>query len=208
MKPCKRGHTSGRYKDGHCKECHALAVVRWQKKNRKKVAAIQAKYNSTNSEKVTKRTLAGKVRDPSKVKAQRKRSYVKRASVEIRKPRERRLRNPERHRQLQLKPARKLRNADPDRFRLKVRARRAKLANGNVSSDIIRRLLVSQLGLCVYCKADLVSDGMKYEIDHIMPIALGGLHEDSNLQLLCRSCNRRKHAKHPDVFAAEIGWAD
>lgn len=26
MKPCKRGHTSGRYKDGHCIECHQVTV--------------------------------------------------------------------------------------------------------------------------------------------------------------------------------------
>lgn len=26
MRPCRRGHTSGRYKDGHCIECHRATV--------------------------------------------------------------------------------------------------------------------------------------------------------------------------------------
>ncbi len=30
------------------------------------------------------------------------------------------------------------------------------------------------------------------EFDHIVPAALGGSHQSENLQLLCRSCNRRK----------------
>lgn len=32
MKPCKRGHTSGRYSDGHCIECHRAAVTKFYKK--------------------------------------------------------------------------------------------------------------------------------------------------------------------------------
>ncbi len=43
------------------------------------------------------------------------------------------------------------------------------------------------------------------EVDHYVPRALGGLHTMSNLQLLCGPCNRRKHAKHPDVWRAELG---
>lgn len=33
------------------------------------------------------------------------------------------------------------------------------------------------------------------ECDHIVPVALGGSHEDDNLQTLCRFCNRSKGAR-------------
>ena len=35
----------------------------------------------------------------------------------------------------------------------------------------------------------------KLEIDHIIPIARGGSNETTNLQILCRKCNRKKGAK-------------
>jgi len=35
------------------------------------------------------------------------------------------------------------------------------------------------------------------ELDHIVPVALGGRDERSNYQWLCRTCNRRKGAKMP-----------
>ena len=38
-----------------------------------------------------------------------------------------------------------------------------------------------------------------------MPLALGGKHEDENLQLLCATCNLSKGAKHPIAFMQSKG---
>lgn len=73
-----------------------------------------------------------------------------------------------------------------------------KRANGGVlSKDIVQQLLIKQNGLCACCGKPL---GMKYHLDHIMPLVLGGANEDGNVQLLTDKCNLQKGAKHPEVF--------
>ena len=42
-------------------------------------------------------------------------------------------------------------------------------------------------------------------IDHVMPLVKGGLHDDSNLQALCRSCNDSKQDMDPIEFARKHG---
>jgi len=89
--------------------------------------------------------------------------------------------------------------------RIQARRRRAGLRNGIVSSNIEEILFEKQDGYCAYnlfCNSDLYIEG--FHLDHIMPLALGGLHEDSNLQLTCPICNLRKSAKHPDDFLRSL----
>jgi hypothetical protein len=35
------------------------------------------------------------------------------------------------------------------------------------------------------------------EIDHIVPLSVGGRHDEDNMQVLCRKCNRGKSNKIP-----------
>lgn len=77
---------------------------------------------------------------------------------------------------------------------------------GELSPGIIDQLLELQNWLCAYhdfCWSDLKETG--YELDHIMPIALGGTNTDNNVQLLCPFCNRKKSNLHPLVFLRVIG---
>jgi 5-methylcytosine-specific restriction endonuclease McrA len=73
---------------------------------------------------------------------------------------------------------------------------------GRVTKDEIRALAERQKYRCAYCRT-LVRKG--YHIDHIKPLAKGGLNVIANLQITCARCNGRKSAKDPEDFAREMG---
>lgn len=66
--------------------------------------------------------------------------------------------------------------------------------------DLLR--LIKNSTNCYWCNCSLTN--VAYEIDHYIPLALGGLHHISNLVIACRFCNRSKGAKHPDNFTPPI----
>ncbi len=72
--------------------------------------------------------------------------------------------------------------------------RRSKLAIGNVSDGFIKRLLTKSKR-CYWCLKPL--DLTQKTIDHIIPIARGGCHTNSNLVVSCFPCNQRKGTKLP-----------
>jgi 5-methylcytosine-specific restriction endonuclease McrA len=112
--------------------------------------------------------------------------------------------NPERARE---NDAKKRANRSPaylESRRIDEQNRRAriKLAGGRLSKGLSERLLQSQSWSCVYCHADL---RLGFHLDHVIPIFLGGKNEDGNIQLLCPTCNRRKHTKRHEEFLAVLG---
>jgi HNH endonuclease len=52
--------------------------------------------------------------------------------------------------------------------------------------------------VCAACNRNPSEHGVVLEVDHVLPVALGGKTTDENLQTLCRDCNRSKAAQHPD----------
>jgi 5-methylcytosine-specific restriction endonuclease McrA len=91
-----------------------------------------------------------------------------------------------------------------ERYRAHTRNRRAKIKNieGTHSAIDIIAIGDAQGWQCNACQCDLKISG--HHVDHIVPIAKGGTNWPANLQLLCRSCNVRKHSKDYDVFLAEL----
>ena len=55
-------------------------------------------------------------------------------------------------------------------------------------------LFLKRKGLCSICSLK-IDAGKSWDIDHILPLALGGTNDLENLQILCRSCHRSKTAK-------------
>ena len=48
---------------------------------------------------------------------------------------------------------------------------------------------------CEYCHAPEAIFNFPFEIEHIVPLSLGGQSEEGNLALACRSCNVHKAAR-------------
>lgn len=86
---------------------------------------------------------------------------------------------------------------------MKLQKHRRRGAGGSFTKKDIDFLMSSQKSKCVVCFTSLLEGK---HIDHILPIALGGTNDPSNLQLLCPKCNRQKSAKHPVDFMQEKGF--
>jgi hypothetical protein len=61
-------------------------------------------------------------------------------------------------------------------------------------------------GLCLHPKQATVEQADRFaEIDHVVPVAHGGLNTPSNLRLSCRKCNRAKGVRAVESFAETLG---
>lgn len=66
--------------------------------------------------------------------------------------------------------------------------------DSSLSKNDIELILTIQNNECSCCGVEFTS-AFKYEIDHIIPVSLGGSLCLDNVQLLCRSCNAKKKDK-------------
>jgi 5-methylcytosine-specific restriction endonuclease McrA len=147
----------------------------YREANPGKVRAARKAYHEANRDKINARSTAW--REANRDKAQARQKAYREANADA---------------------VRKLRTAHRARQRARKRGQM-----GVVSPDIRERLRKLQKNKCTYCAASLKRTGE--HLDHIMPLALGGLHDDANLQLLCPPCNLSKNAKHPNEFARKLG---
>jgi hypothetical protein len=65
-----------------------------------------------------------------------------------------------------------------------------RLANRRVPDTLRAAVLLRDGGRCRRCRRSI-----NLEVDHIVPVSKGGKSEESNLQILCRRCNRSKCKK-------------
>ena len=100
------------------------------------------------------------------------------------------------------------RKNNPDKDVEYKHRRRARLsgASGGHSSEDIRGLLEQQNSRCEACRIRLAVKGKrKYHVDHMVPLSRGGSDDVSNLQLLCQTCNQRKHAMPYEDWCSRLG---
>lgn len=80
----------------------------------------------------------------------------------------------------------------PETLKLRDQRRRGGLANGGHCSRDQWLARCEYYGwCCAYCHGSLTSKSA--QIEHVIPVCVGGKHWASNLVPACRACNRKKH---------------
>lgn len=185
--PCNYGHLSPRYaRSVGCVECAiARATARYRANPEAKKIYDRIRYQTTP--KVQQQVKEWRLANPEKVQGSRDKWKEE---------------NPEKHKESQQKWAAN----NPEMVQSNVRARRARKrgAEGRHTQKDVTSILQRQKYKCAECGASVRKRSSR-QVDHIMPLKLGGSNWPSNLQILCSHCNRIKSAKHPLDWAEERG---
>ena len=186
---------------GDCKVCAAANSAAYRSANPSKVKAYNAAYRVANPEKVKALTAAwAKTHQEHRNANDRARRAVNpekaRANAAARYAA-----NPEKANAR----SSAWKKANPEAMRiLRQNYKAKKRANGGIlSKGLSAKLFKLQHGKCACCGLPL---GGNFHLDHILPIYLGGVNEDSNIQLLRSTCNQQKSAKHPIDFMQSRGF--
>lgn len=176
-KECPSGHVSQRMvSNSTCVTCQKIRANKWAKNNPEKI------------KKFTRDCMRNQYSDPEKRKKINARSALWREN------------NKDKYKSIKknYRKNNKLKKCI-DQHR---RRARLKLAGGDYTEKQIIDLLFKQKRRCMDCLCDISNN---FQIDHLMPIALGGNNYIDNIQLLCRPCNSKKQAQDPFVWARKNG---
>lgn len=201
-KPCKRGHISERFTS--CKKClqcnNEKSSIRYYEKhaevrayhnkryadNPQLGASYTKKWRQQNPERVAELSKRWRKENPDLARASQKRYDAK--FPERRKAKDR-----------------AWTKNNPDKAKAKNHRRIAlkRGAEGSYTADDIAKIRLAQKDRCAVCRTKLKGKG---DVDHIHPLSKGGSNWPRNLQLLCVSCNAKKHTTDPIVFMQRQGF--
>ena len=183
MKICKKCGGSTFNKENRCVPCRAKSRAECDRKNAEKIKAYKEKYRAENKEKIRLANLKYYAENPlvKKTYRQENADSIKAYMQNWRKN-------------------------NPDSCHKHSSARRLSIlkSKGVLSKDLFKKLYAAQKGKCACCRADL--SALTPHMDHINPLSVGGSNTDDNIQLLCKSCNLSKGAKHPIDFMQSRGF--
>lgn len=173
---------------GYCRKCTGQKVREWQKTNPEALAAIQAKRAAkfrTGELELTEAQLQRKAEIASTWRE----------------------RNLDKARQVQRDAKRRAKEKDPELYRAKcaVQFHRRRCEKKGYPSDVTvadwLKLLEVFDRSCPFCGG---KPGV-LDLDHLVPIHLGGYNVVGNIVPICRPCNAQKSRKSPEAFAREVG---
>lgn len=200
--PCKHGHFE-RYVSNHdCAVCaskyreknRAREITRalaWRAANPERDRASRARHYSANRDAILAKQATAYAADPSKKTTRQARQTIYAAE----------------HKEQRRAYYSAWKKANPEIRRALERNRKAlkRASVGAHTAAEIKTLFRKQRGRCAYFKICGNSIRTAYHADHIVSLAKGGSNGIGNIQLTCPSCNCRKKAKDPLVFARQIG---
>ena len=209
-KPCRNGHLSKRYTGtGACAACAVKNTLSHQAKapeHPNRVAARERGEIHYSTGTVCRH--GHDLRFTSNgicVACMAKRAakyHAERPGLEAKWARDRRAKDPTKHRESSIRWAKNNREKVNETNRPALHRRRARqfAAEGSFTKDDVAVIRRRQRDRCAAC-----GQRGKLEIDHIKPLSKGGSNYPRNLQLLCRSCNAQKTDKDPIDWAQSRG---
>lgn len=185
---CKRGHTAPRSLSSNCTECQRISAAA------KRDPAERAEYYRRNRE---------RERETNRAYCAAEKDRLRQIAVEYRREnRDRLIAKNAAWRAANPAYGAEHRNENRDRYIVYAQNRRGRLTTGTLSKNIVARLLDLQRGCCACCGEALGDD---FHLDHITPLARGGLNVDANVQLLLGRCNLAKATSDPVEYMQRKG---
>lgn len=216
---CKPCHRAKAYEKRGTDEARARERA-YRKANRDKRAPQTRAWRAKNKERLNAERRAARAENPEPIRAVQKawrdanrdraletqrESYERRKDEVQAKVRADRKANPEKYREWERTKRERHAEAIKERQRIYYEnnpgvyerhraARRARLANVEHQPYTRREIYERDGGACRGCSKALPNEKGAFQIDHIVPISLGGPDTPANVQLMCPKCNRAKWA--------------
>jgi 5-methylcytosine-specific restriction endonuclease McrA len=189
---------------------------KWYVANRERARERMRKWYAANPERAREVSRRWRAANPERARQLRRQLYVANPEPQRQRSRQFRQENPEKvqrslrkwreaNRQRVLDYSEQWRAANPERAQASARAakRKRSAAKRRTSGALAPRVTPSNTAerfllfnnLCAYCG----SDG-PFHLDHVDPLARGGLHTPDNLAPACQRCNLSKSSKPVEAW--------